>query len=75
MKLQQGQVWKVDAQFIRIVLLERLFVEYKAGPNLATREGARQRLTKKAFCRLIKTAVLIPPGEVPVLPSHPANRR
>jgi hypothetical protein len=74
MKLQQGQVWKLDAQFLRIVLLERLFVEYKAGPNLATREGTRQRVTKKEFCRLIKTATLVPPGEIPVLPRHPADR-
>ena len=75
MKLQQGQVWKLDAQYFRIVLLERLFVEYRVGPNLATRDGTRQRVPKKEFCRLIKPAVLLPPQEVPSLPSHPANRR
>jgi hypothetical protein len=68
MKLQQGQVWKLEEQFIRIVLLERLAVEYKVMKNLETRVGIRYRVTKKQFCALIKPASLIQ-TEKPALPA------
>ncbi len=64
MKLCQGQVWKTEDQFIRITRLERLAVEFKLMSHLATRLGERQRVTKKAFCRLIKNAALLTPAEV-----------
>lgn len=63
MKLQQGQRWKTAGQTVRIVKLERLAVEYKVVPeaaeDVAMAEAARQRVTKKEFCRLIKGAVEI----------------
>jgi hypothetical protein len=59
MKLQQGQVWRLDQHFIRIVALERLAVDYKLQTDLTSRDGEHVRSTKKAFCRLIKNAVLL----------------
>lgn len=59
MKLQQGQVWKQDHQYLRIVRLERLAVEYKAMPDITTKEGTMHQVTKKEFCRLLKGAVLL----------------
>jgi hypothetical protein len=59
MKLQQGQVWKVGDEFLRIVHLERLEVKYKAIKDLATGEGTHHHVTKKQFCRLIKGATLV----------------
>lgn len=65
MKLQQGQLWQCSAGTLRIVKLERLAVEYKTVPAAEAEaeadSGARQRVTKKEFCRLIKGAVLTPP--------------
>ena len=37
-KLQQGQVWKQGGEYIRIVRLERLEVEYKSMTSLASKE-------------------------------------
>ena len=76
MKLQQGQTWKRDQQFIRITRLERLAVEYKVINDLVTKQGGHHKATKKEFCCLIKKAVLLsakeslaaeisPPSEVP----------
>jgi len=64
MKLCQGQTWKLGEQYIRIAHLERLAVEYKIISNLLTKEGARHRVTKKEFCRLIKCATLLSHQEV-----------
>ena len=64
MKLCQGQTWKLDQQYIRIALLERLVVEYKTISDLTTKEGIRHRVTKKEFCRLIKNAALLTSEEV-----------
>ena len=64
MKLRQGQTWKLDQQYIRIALLERLVVEYKTITDLNTKEGLRHRATKKEFCRLIKSAKLLTAQEV-----------
>jgi hypothetical protein len=58
MKLQQDQIWKRDGEYIRIVRLERLIVEYKSMIDLTTRDGTHHQLSKKEFCRLIKTATL-----------------
>jgi len=68
MKLCQGQVWKQDQQYIRIVRLERLEVEYKSMTSLTTKEGALQVTSKKDFCRLLKTAKLLPPPKAVVTP-------
>lgn len=64
MKLEQGQVWNRDGQYLRIVQLERLKVGYKAQDNLASRDGHHRQVTKKEFCRLIKSATLLTPVEV-----------
>ena len=61
MKLEQGQVWKQGEAYLRIVKLERLAVEYKTMRDLLTKEGTVHQVTKKEFCRLLKSAVLISP--------------
>jgi hypothetical protein len=60
MRLQQGQIWKREEQYLRIVKLERLAVEYKLMRDLSTKEGTVHQATKKEFCRLLKSAVLLP---------------
>lgn len=62
-KLCQGQVWKKDGQYLRIVRLGRLAVEYKSMTSLTTKEGARQVTSKKDFCRLLKGAHLLSPDK------------
>ena len=61
MKLCQGQVWKSGKEYIRIVKLERLAVEYKSMTNLGNREGTLHQTSKKDFCRLLKGAHLLSP--------------
>ena len=63
MKLLQNQVWKVGDEFLRIVALERLEVQYKNVANLATGDRKHHRVSKKEFCRLIKGATLLTPAE------------
>lgn len=63
MKLCQGQVWKKDGQYLRIVRLERLEVEYKSMVSLTTKEGTAQVTSKKDFCRLLKGAHLLSPDK------------
>jgi hypothetical protein len=65
MKLCQGQIWKKEKEFIRIVRLERLEVEYKSMTSLAGKEGSRHVTSKKDFCRLLKQARLLQPAESP----------
>jgi hypothetical protein len=67
MKLCQGQVWKKDKEYLRIVKLERLAVEYKSMPNLGNKEGTLHQTSKKDFCRLLKQAKLLSPSKVPPL--------
>lgn len=66
LKLQQGQVWKMGDRFLRITRLERLAVEYKSTASPANKGGALQLATKKEFCRLLKTAELLPAAPMPV---------
>ena len=56
MKLCQGQVWKQGGEYIRIVRLERLEVEYKSMTSLAGKDGTKIVTSKKDFCRLLKGA-------------------
>jgi hypothetical protein len=63
MKLCQGQVWKQGKEYIRIVRLERLEVEYKSLVSLASKEGTRHVTSKKDFCRLLKQARLLTPAK------------
>ena len=60
MKLKQGQIWKTETAFLRIVTLERLSVDFKRMTDLETMEGTHEKATKKDFCRLIKGARLMP---------------
>ncbi|MGA2683628.1 MAG: hypothetical protein ABSF51_01120 [Verrucomicrobiota bacterium] len=58
-KLCQGQVWKKDGQYVRIVRLERLEVEYKSLASLTSKAGPKTLTSKKDFCRLLKGAHLL----------------
>lgn len=59
MKLSQNQIWKTGDEYLRIVHLERLEVQYKAIKDLITGEGKHHHVSKKEFCRLIKGATLL----------------
>lgn len=59
MKLQQGQLWKKDEDYFRIVEWARLSVKYKAMDDPLADEGTMYDVTKKEFCRLIKGAELV----------------
>jgi hypothetical protein len=69
MKLQQGQVWKQGSEYIRIVRLERLEVEYKSLPSLASKAGTKHVTSKKDFCRLLKQARLLVRSKIPPPPA------
>lgn len=56
MKLKQGQIWKTETAYLRIVELERLSVQYKIMESPLTKDGIHKQATKKEFCRLIKGA-------------------
>ena len=71
MKLKQGQVWKCDEQFVRIVHLERLEVGYKSSTNLRFTDGTHQHTSKKDFCRLLKSCTLLATKPVESLPPEP----
>ncbi len=64
MKLQQGQIWNQGDQYLLILHLERLEVQYKTFKNLATRKGPHHHVSKKEFCRLIKHATLLTPDQI-----------
>jgi hypothetical protein len=72
MKLRQGQIWKQGEEYLRIVRLERLEVEYKSMASLASKEGKMIITSKKDFCRLLKGAHLLPPAKK-ILPARKAN--
>lgn len=62
MRLKQGQVWKNEATYLRIVQLERLAVDFKIMEDAFTKDGTHKQVSKKEFCRLIKGATLIEEG-------------
>ena len=64
LKLRQGQVWKRDREFIRIVRLERLEVAYKTFKDFKNDPGKHHLTSKKDFCRLLKECRLL--AEKPV---------
>ena len=64
MKLAQNQVWKRGDEYLRIVRLERLEVQFKAITNLLSGEGTHHHVSKKEFSRLIKGATLLTDAEV-----------
>jgi hypothetical protein len=59
MKLQQGQIWKKDEEYFRVVEWERLSVKYKLMEDPVEGIGSHHTVTKKEFCRLIKGAELL----------------
>lgn len=63
-RLAQNQVWQQGEEYLRIVHLERLEVQYKAVTNLLTRDGQHYHVSKKEFCRLIKGARVLTQAEV-----------
>jgi len=69
MKLCQGQIWKQGKEYIRIVRLERLEVEYKSMTGLADKAGAKIVASKKDFCRLLKGAHQLQPAKTPNPPA------
>ena len=69
MKLQQGQVWQVGEDYLRIVHLERLEVKYKLMRDLVSGSGPHHHVTKKEFCRLIKHGVMCSPAGAQVRPA------
>jgi hypothetical protein len=74
MKLCQGQVWKQGKEYIRIVRLERLAVEYKTLPSPTSKEGMMHATSKKDFCRLLKQGRLLAPAKPATpLPAWPAD--
>ena len=60
LKLQQGQVWRAGGEYLRIVRLERLEVEYKSLLDITSPNGTHHTTRKKEFCRLLKNATLLP---------------
>ena len=62
-KLRQGQIWQQGEEFLRIVRLERLVVEYKSTITPTAKKGTHHKVSKKEFCRLLKRATLLPPAE------------
>jgi hypothetical protein len=69
MKLCQGQIWKQGREYIRIVRLERLEVEYKSMTGLADKAGAKIVTSKKDFCRLLKGAHQLQPVKTSTPPA------
>ena len=64
MKLRQGEVWQREGEFLRVIRVERLAVEYKAMKSLAAKTGTLHKVTKKEFCRLLKSAEWLPASTV-----------
>ncbi len=59
MRLYQDQIWRAPGEFIRIVKIDRLSVSYKTMADLAVRTGTHHTVTKKEFCRLLKTRMAV----------------
>ena len=69
MKLEQGQLWKKDDAYFRIVEWARLSVRYKMMTDPVEGSGTTHKVTKKEFCSLIKGAELV---EIePIVPLEP----
>ena len=69
-KLRQAQVWKQGGEYLRIVRLERLEVEYKSTTSLAAKKGIHRKVSKKEFCRLLRSASLLSSTAAQVTPAN-----
>jgi hypothetical protein len=58
-EITTSQLWDLGNQYVRIVVLERLAVDYRIIHNLETNEGTHHHPTKKEFCALVKNAKLV----------------
>lgn len=58
-QLAQNQLWKQGDRYFRIVIWERLAIQYKETKSSEAIEGTVHDVTKKEFCRLIKGAELV----------------
>ncbi len=63
LKLEQNQVWKRGDEYLRIVELERLRVQYKTFSAPHPAPSKHHEATKKEFCRLLKDATLLTPEQ------------
>ena len=71
MRLKQGQIWKKGEDYFRIVVWERLAIQYKLLNDPVSGEGTMHYTTKKDFCRLIKGAELLTPELPKMVPVNP----
>lgn len=74
MKLTQGHIWKQGDTYIRIVQLERLTVGYKTMSSPESKTGTHHQVTKKEFCRLLKSATPVPTEPATLAPREPQRR-
>lgn len=63
MKLYAGQLWQQGEVFYRILHRDNHTVTYKEISDPTAPKGTEKQATKKEFCRLLKGAVLLPPGQ------------
>lgn len=63
MKLFAGQLWQQGDVFYRVLHRDNLSVTYKEMNAAEAPKGTERQATKKEFCRLLKGAVLLPPGQ------------
>lgn len=59
LQLQQNQLWKQGDRYFRIVVWERLAIQYKETDSPDAVEGTVHDVSKKEFCKLIKGAELV----------------
>ncbi len=67
MKLEQGQIWKREGDYLRIVEWARMSIVYKTMTDPAAKTGETHAVTKKEFCRLVKTAQLMTPADLQLM--------
>ena len=58
-QLKQNQLWKQGDRYFRIVIWERLAIQYKETDSQDAAEGTIHDVSKKEFCKLIKGAELV----------------
>ena len=61
LQLKQNQLWKQGERYLRIVIWERLAIQYKETASPDSEDGSVHQVSKKEFCKLIKGAELIEP--------------
>lgn len=61
MKLKQGQIWKTENAYLLIVEWHRLAIAYQSAESHEALENGGEviHVTKKEFCRLLKSAELV----------------